>query len=75
MAVDMYFLLSLDSELVAKGMLTRTQLISTNCCGAIHAWTGLIALLSLFVTFRFRKVNSVFLIIGSATLGYILQLL
>jgi chromate transporter len=37
--------------------------------------TILIAMLSLLVTFGFRKVNAVFLIIGSAAFGYILQLL
>ena len=33
-----------------------------------------IALLSLVITFGFRKVNTVFLIIGSSALGYLLQL-
>jgi chromate transporter len=43
---------------------------------AISDWrTVLIALLSLIVTFGFRKINTVFLIIGSATLGWVLQLL
>jgi chromate transporter len=37
--------------------------------------TILIALLSLTITFGFRKINTVFLIIGSASLGYLLQLL
>jgi chromate transporter len=41
----------------------------------ISDWrTILTALLSLVVTFGFRKVNTVFLVIGSATLGYVLQL-
>ena len=37
--------------------------------------TILIAALSLIITFGFRKVNTVFLILGSAALGYVLQLL
>jgi chromate transporter len=37
--------------------------------------TILIAVLSLIITFGFRNVNTVFLIIGSAGLGYLLQLL
>ena len=42
----------------------------------ISDWrTILIALLSLVVTFGFRKINTVFLIIGSAALGWVLQLL
>jgi chromate transporter len=42
----------------------------------ISDWrTILIAILSLVVTFGFRKINTVFLIIGSAVLGYTLQLL
>ena len=42
----------------------------------IKDWrTILIAVLSLIVTFGFRKVNTVFLIIGSAALGYLLQLI
>lgn len=36
--------------------------------------TILILLLSLIVTFGFRKVNTVFVVLGSALLGYILQL-
>jgi chromate transporter len=40
----------------------------------ISDWrTILIAVLSLIITFGFRNVNTVFLIIGSATLGYLLQ--
>jgi chromate transporter len=35
--------------------------------------TILIALLSMVVTFGFRKINTVFLVIGSAALGYALQ--
>jgi chromate transporter len=37
--------------------------------------TILIALLSLIVTFGFRKVNTVFVVIGSGLLGYALQLI
>jgi chromate transporter len=37
--------------------------------------TILIAVVSLIITFGFRKINTVFLIVGSAVLGYILQLL
>jgi chromate transporter len=37
--------------------------------------TILIALVSLIITYGFRKINIVFLIVGSAVLGYILQLL
>jgi chromate transporter len=40
----------------------------------ISDWrTILIALLSLILTFGFRKVNTVFLVVGSAVLGYVLQ--
>jgi chromate transporter len=42
----------------------------------ISDWrTILIALISLVVTFGFRKINTVFLVLGSAALGYVLQLL
>jgi chromate transporter len=42
----------------------------------ISDWrTILIAVLSLIITFGFRNVNTVFLIIGSAALGYLLQLI
>jgi len=42
----------------------------------ISDWrTILIAVLSLIVTFGFRNVNTVFLIIGNAALGYLLQLM
>jgi chromate transporter len=42
----------------------------------ISDWrTILIAMLSLVVTFGFRRVNTVFLLIGSAAFGYVLQLL
>ena len=37
--------------------------------------TILIAILSLIICFGFRKVNTVFLIIGSAALGYVMQLI
>ena len=37
--------------------------------------TILIAVLSLIITFGFRKINTVFLIMGSAALGYVLQIL
>ena len=37
--------------------------------------TILIAMISLAVTFGFRQINTVFLIVGSAVLGYLLQLL
>ncbi len=41
----------------------------------ISDWrTILIAVVSLFMTFGFRKINTVFLVIGSAALGYALQL-
>ncbi|HEY2348801.1 MAG TPA: chromate efflux transporter [Puia sp.] len=41
---------------------------------AVTDWkTILIALISLIVTFGFRKINSVFIIIGGALLGYILN--
>jgi chromate transporter len=42
----------------------------------ISDWrTILIAALSLIITFGFRNINTVFLIIGSAAVGYVLQLL
>ena len=42
----------------------------------ISDWrTTLIAMLSLVVTFGFRKINTVFLMVGCAVLGYLLQLL
>jgi len=37
--------------------------------------TMLIAVLSLVVTFGFRKVNTVFVVVGSALAGYVLQVL
>jgi len=37
--------------------------------------TSLKELAGLFICFGFRKINAVFLIVGSAVLGYILQLL
>jgi len=107
----------LDSELVAKGLLSRTQLVDAIAVGqftpgpvfssvtfvgwqmnglpgavmatvaiivavcivfareTVTGWrTVLIAGLSLVVTFGFRKVNTVFVVAGSALAGYLLQL-
>jgi chromate transporter len=107
----------LDSELVAKGLLSRTQLVDAIAVGqftpgpvfssvtfvgwqmnglpgavmatvaiivavcivfareTVTGWrTVLIAVLSLGVTFGVRKVNTVFVVAGSALAGYLLQL-
>lgn len=46
------------------------------CKDSVNDWrTILIAVLSIALTFRYRKVNSAFIVLGGSILGYFLMLL
>jgi chromate transporter len=64
----------LDGVNVASVAIILTVCISFARETILDWRTMLIAILSLVLTFGFQKVNTVFLIIGSAALGYVLQL-
>ena len=65
----------LDGVNIASVAIILTVCISFGRETIMDWRTILIAVLSLIITFGFRKINTVFLIVGSAVLGYILQLL
>ena len=63
----------LDGVNIASVAIILTVCISFGKETILDWRTILIALSSLVVTFGFRKINTVFLVIGSAFLGYALQ--
>jgi len=65
----------LDGVNIASVAIILTVCISFGRETIMDWRTILIAMLSLIITFGFRKINAVFLIIGSAALGYLLQLI
>jgi chromate transporter len=65
----------LDGVNIASVAIILTVCISFGRETITNWRTILIAVLSLIITFGFQKINAVFLILGSAVLGYILQLL
>lgn len=65
----------LDGVNIASVAIILTVCISFGRETILDWRTILIAMLSLVVIFGFRKINTVFLVIGSAALGYMLQLL
>jgi chromate transporter len=65
----------LDGVNVASIAIIVTVCVSFGRESIIDWRTGLIALVSLIVTFGFRKVNTVFVVVGSAILGYALQII
>jgi len=65
----------LDGVNIASVAIILTVCISFSRETIMDWRTILIAVLSLIITFGFRKINTVFLIIGSAALGYVLLLL
>jgi len=65
----------LDGVNIASIAIIVTVCVSFTRATVTDWKTILICLLSLLVTFGFRKVNTVFVILGSAFLGYALQLI
>lgn len=63
----------LDGVNIASIAIIVTVCISFGRESIVDWRTALIALVSLIVTFGFRKVNTVFVVVGSAILGYALQ--
>jgi chromate transporter len=69
-----FFSAFLDGVNIASVAIILTVCISFARETILDWRTILIAIVSLFVTFGFRKINTVFVIVGSAVLGYVLQL-
>jgi chromate transporter len=65
----------LDGVNIASIAIILTVCISFARATVTDWRTILIALISLAVTFGFRKINTVFVVLGSALLGYVLQLI